>query len=698
MKHRRSQTAPGRPGRFAHWPSARKDQIGTAIAPESRIWFSTVRGALTEIFYPDPDRVAVRALRFLVTDAEGFFSDESTDAAADRFVASRFAPSVRVRATDPKGRYRLEKTIVPDPRGNALLVRVHFESMGTAALACRLYCQLEPYFGAETPDATALIDCYEGATALVATSSDGRALALVSSAPWGQTSAGFLGTSDGREDLVSTGALREEYESAEHGQVVLLGEIDGSGLERDFCLVLGFGRDPTDAIREARSSLARGFDAALGEFERQWLAWKPASGLETEGPAARLLGSSLVVLKTLEAKKKTGGRVAALSTPWGPTRGPGPDGTYHLVWTRDLVECAGAMLAAGLRDEVASAFDCLRTTQYADGHWPQNMRLSGEPFWNNNELDEVALPVLLLDLARREGVLDPKDCAALWPVTKAAAGFVAHRGPTTRRDRWEDTSGVSPFTVATSIAALVVGGRMAREQGEASIAAFLENLADEWNDSIESWLYRRGGPLAEAAGVDGYYVRARRPGEPFAQSFDPRRPPKTEVSPDALALVRFGVRAPDDPRMRDTVTVIDFLLKTEFDDGPSWRRYPGDEYGEYDTGSPFDGHGVGRSWPLFTGERAHYELAAGDTARARLLFRTLESFAGTTGMLPEQVWDGNDVPERGLVRGLATGSAAPLGWSHAEYVKLWRSLRDGAVFDTPVAVRERYADAFRRKG
>ena len=337
-----------------------------------------------------------------------------------------------------------------------------------------------------------------------------------------------------------------------------------------------------------------------------------------------------------------------------------------------------------------SALHYLRTTQEADGHWPQNMHLSGESFWNNDELDEVALPIVLLHLVQRGGLLTEEELGVCWPMVSGAAGFLARRGPSTKRDRWEDVAGVTPFTMAAEIVALLIAADMAERRGAAVTAGYLRDLVDEWNEMIDTLLYRRGGALAERVGVDGYYVRARKPGEPLPSPLDPDRLPKTELSPDALALVRFGLRAGDDPRIVSTVRVIDAVLETDFDSGPCWRRYPGDEYGEHEDGSPFDGHGVGRPWPLFTGERAHYELACGRPERATALLRTMESFANAGGMLSEQVWDQPDIPARGLARGGPSGSAAPLGWAHAEYVKLCRSIMDGAVFDMPVHARDRY--------
>ena len=203
--------------------------------------------------------------------------------------------------------------------------------------------------------------------------------------------------------------------------------------------------------------------------------------------------------------------------------------------------------------------------------------------------------------------------------------------------------------------------------------------------------------------VAGYYVRIApketEEGVPRFQenvhvknvaAAEDTREAKHLVSPDALALVRFGVRAADDPRIRDTVTVIDALLKVETPSGPAWHRYNDDGYGEHADGTPFDGTGIGRGWPLLTGERAHYELAAGRAENAKRLLAALESFANEGGLISEQVWDSSDIPERELIFGQPSGSAMPLVWAHAEYLKLRRSLRDGQLFDLPPQTVQRY--------
>jgi glucoamylase len=164
------------------------------------------------------------------------------------------------------------------------------------------------------------------------------------------------------------------------------------------------------------------------------------------------------------------------------------------------------------------------------------------------------------------------------------------------------------------------------------------------------------------------------------------------ISPDALALVRFGLRSANDERMRNTIKLIDALLKVDTPTGPAWHRYNDDGYGEHADGSPFDDIGVGRGWPLLTGERAHYELLAGRPEKSAELLTVLTSFANEGGLIPEQVWDRADIPQRELYFGRPSGSAMPLVWAHAEYLKLGRSLRDGKVFDLPPQTVSRYLE------
>ena len=346
-----------------------------------------------------------------------------------------------------------------------------------------------------------------------------------------------------------------------------------------------------------------------------------------------LYRASVAVLRTHESKDFLGGIIASLSVPWGFNKGDEDLGGYHLIWPRDLVENAGGLLAAGAHDDALRVLHYLEVTQEADGHWSQNMWLDGRPYWNGLQMDETAFPILLVDLFRRESPRCYESCERWWPMVRKAASFIVMNGPVTQQDRWEEDGGYSPFTMAAEIAALLIAADMAERLGHAKPAEFLRAMADTWNFNIERRTYAADTDLARQVGVEGYYVRITPPpsGDGAASPLQGYVPIKNRaagssqaaaveiVSPDALALVRFGVRSPDDPRILNTIKVVDALLRVKLPQGPAWYRYNGDGYGEHEDGSPFDGTGVGRPWPLLTGERAHYELAAGRGETAKQL-------------------------------------------------------------------------------
>ena len=405
---------------------------------------------------------------------------------------------------------------------------------------------------------------------------------------------------------------------------------------------------------------------------------------------------STAVLRTHEAPDFRGGYIASLSIPWGAAKGDDDLGGYHLVWPRDLVETAGGLLAAGALAEAVQVLDYLRATQEADGHWPQNNWLDGSSYWQGVQMDECAFPILLVDLARREGALTEADLPQYWPMVRKAAGFLVRKGPVTGQDRWEENAGYSTFTLAVEIAALAVAADLAGRAGEPAMVRFLNETADYWHANLDSWTFARGTALAAELGVEGYYIRlapSLQPGTASDMDGDVQIKNRPEgeglyrahevISADALALVRFGLRRADDPRILATIRAIDHATCKQLQAGPAWYRYTGDGYGEHADGAPFDGTGEGRLWPLLTGERAHVAIAAGDFAQAARLLDT---------MLPEQVWDAVAIPSRELWPGHPSGSAMPLVWAHAEHVKLLRSLADRAMFDRPPQTVRRYLE------
>jgi glucoamylase len=695
--------APGAPGIPARWTSSAKSAVGTALRARSRVWFTLSHGILNEVYYPGIDQACTRDFGLIVTDGRGFFSELKRDTLSVVHPFEHGVPAFVIDSACKQGRYRLRKLVLADPRRDVVLQRVEFHPLVGDLAAYRLYALLAPHLVNRGAGNSAWVADYKGVPMLFAQGC-GTALALGCSAPFLARSAGFVGISDGWQDLSRHFEMRWRYGEARDGNVALTAEIDLSGCGGRFVLALGFGRRAEEAALGVRTSLGEGIGAAVREYCAGWQAWQ--ASLLALDPAAPADGHnryriSTTVLRTHQGRAFSGGYIASLSIPWGFAKGDEELGGYHLVWPRDLVETAGGLLAAGAKAEAREVLEYLRAIQEADGHWPQNCWLDGRPYWSGVQMDECAFPLLLLDLARREGALTEAQLEAFWPMARQAARYVVTNGPVTGQDRWEENGGYSPFTLAVEIAGLLAAADLADRFASPGEAAYLRETADLWNSLIESWVYVTDTPLARQVGVDGYYVRIAPPeiarGAPGGRAVCVRsesqegEPAAAQVvSPDALALVRFGLRAADDPRVLNTVRVIDALLRVELPAGPCWRRYNGDRYGEHADGSAYDGGGIGRPWPLLTGERAHYELAAGNLRAARELLAALEGFSSDGHLIPEQVWDAPDIPERELFQGRPSGSAMPLAWAHAEHLKLLRSLADGRVFDMPSQPHSRY--------
>ncbi len=699
-------SAPGGPGIEPRWTSSAKSGVGTAAGRESRVWFTISHGIFNEIYYGRIDQACTRDLGLIVTDGRDFFSEEKRDTENRVEWIVPGVPGFRLTNTCVRGRYRIEKEILSDPRRDAVLQKTRFAPEQGTMADYRLYVLLAPHLGNQGAHNTAWVEHMPEATVLLARR-EGVSLALACSTPFLRQSAGFVGFSDGWQDLRANRRLTWNYDRAEDGNVALTAEADLARSSGEFVLALGFGPDPDAAARCALDSLRDGFDRARRDYIAGWQEWQRGLQFPEPGESGRpdLGPISAAVLGVHESKEEPGAIIASLSIPWGAARGDDDLGGYHLVWPRDLVEVAGGLLALGAAGDVRRVLRYLADTQDPDGHWEQNMWIDGTPYWRGVQLDETAFPILLVSLAWRERAITADDLARLWPMVRRAARYLAVNGPVSPQDRWEEDPGYSPFTLAVSIAALLAAADLADRNGEGTVAGYLRDTADFWNDSIERWTYVRGTAMCRRYGVDGYYVRIAPP--EVAEGASPRegfvpiknRPPgqSTEpashiISPDALALVRFGLRAPEDPRILNTVRVIDALLKVETPAGPTWHRYNDDGYGEHEDGSPFDGTGTGRGWPLLTGERAHYALAAGDTAGAVRLLHALEAFANPSGLIPEQVWDSPDLRARGLIFGKPSGSAMPLVWAHAEYLKLRRSLREERLFDRPDQAIRRYLE------
>jgi glucoamylase len=694
--------APGAPGLEPRWTSSQKAVVGTAYSTSSKIWWTTSHGIINEIYNPTIDKPQVRDLGLLVTDGESFVHEEKRDLEHSFSYLASDAPAVQIVNSDPEGRYSISKEIISDPHAPVLLMRVKFAGDPDLLRRLKAYALLAPHLEVGGAHNNGRVLDVAGRQVLLAWKG-ASALAMAVDCGFTNASCGFVGTSDGYQDVTRHCGMAWTYGSALDGNIALTGEIDIAA-NPEFVLAVGFGSAAHSALTRTVGSLNVPFDQQMKRFIEQWERIKPL--VELAGAAqdgGMLLKSSYGVLLTHEDKTYAGAFIASASIPWGQAKGDSDLGGYHLVWTRDMCQTTTALLAAGRTNSAMRALIYLACTQKADGGFPQNFWVTGVPYWSGVQLDETAFPILL---AYRLWCLNALGDFDALPFVERAAGFLVRHAPVTQQERWEECAGYSPSTLTVVIAALIVAAEMVRAGHQPELATFLEEQADWLESHLEDWTATNDGVLvpgvkqhymrirpAEAEGTEPYVqmgpgtehlrLNNRGPGEKY--EFEARE----IVDGGFLEVVRYGLRKPDDPMVVATVTVADAVLKRELPQGPGFRRYNHDGYGNHPDGAPFDGWGQGSCWPLLTGERAHYELAAGrDTAA---LIKTIEGFGSAGGMLPEQVWDREDMPKCGMQRGQPTGSAMPLVWAHAEYVKLLRSATDKRVFDRVDAVAERYA-------
>ena len=675
----------GQPGIPPTWTSSAKDMIGCALGP-ARLWFTSGYGILNEVYYPRVDIPQIRDLGFIVADGKGFWAEVKRLGSYRAELPQPGVPALEI--VHSHERFELRLRIAPDPQREVLLIEVVLQS-DEGLLP---YALLAPHLGGTGAGNNAAVARYLGRKVLLAEQGPfGLALAAASvdqTPAWGAASAGYVGTSDGWQDFARNGALTWQFDEAGPGNVALIGELPTQAT-----LALGFGTSQESAATLAFAALAQPFPEVWHRHVEDWRAWHLGLRLPDTLPAAvhRQLATSAMVLRAHQDKTYPGAMVASLSVPWGNSRND--IGGYHLVWPRDLAESAGGLLALGAIGETRNILRYFIATQHEDGNWSQNQWLGGKAYWHGEQLDETAFPVLLASALSERGALDGIE---IEPMTRRALGFIARHGPATEQDRWEEDAGLSPFTLGTCIAALVCGARFLDE----AECKFALRLADFWNACIEDWTSVSDTRLAQKYGVRGYYVRIAPPlGSSGTRALeqilpiknracDPGIPAEEQVGTDFLQLVRLGLRDPHDPLVMDSVTIIDQQLKIDTPSGPAWHRYTGDGYGERPDGSPFEGNGKGRAWPLLTGERGHYELAAGRDPLPYL--EAMGAMAGRCGLIPEQVWDADPIAERFLYPGKPTGSAMPLVWAHAEFIKLAMSRRLGYSGDRPQAVWERY--------
>ena len=714
------------------------------------MWFTVADGVLSDVFSPTIENTNVSTVQYIVTDGRTFADLQQRDMTYSVSSPDPSGMVCRVTSTDRAHRFRLVSDYVTDPARDSVVIHTTLVPMGGGERSVRnlkVYVRYDatidntggggaanggPNDATVDPATTALVS--SDTVAPTGPFSAQVVGALVANHPFLAESSGFVGSADdGLSQLDAHHRLVDDYRSATDGNVVQTARVDVTP-GRPFTLALGFAPNAAGAIAAARGSAAQRFARTLGQYVASWRSYdarlrrppRRLAGLTSAQDAAmqRTYWVSANVIKAAEDKTNIGAFVASPTDPWGqsvPAATTHAGWTYREVFARDSYETFTGLLADGdtasARDMTLFLFDHV---QQPDGSFPRDSELDGTvapDTFGLSEIDEVAYPLLM---AWEAGLAGNKSFYQ--DHIRPAADYIVDHGPSTGAERWEEHPGFSPATIASEIAGLAAAGKLATAAGDTARADLYLATADDYQRNVKRWTVTTTGP-------DGprYFIRESVDGDPnTAQTYDLGNGSLSDVDQrsiiDAgfLELTRMGELSARDPDVQASLHVVDSVLESQTASGPGWHRYgikadgATDGYGDCyvpdpttcsPTGEPWFTHAVGSGhlWPLLTGERAEQDLQSGDRAAASGLAVDFQRMTWGLGYVPEQVWEDPDTPASpfgadpttasiGFSNGKAAGSAAPLIWGQAQYLRLVLDLQAGTLIDQPQITRARYLD------
>jgi len=731
----------------------------------SKVWFSLANGVVTETMSGLIHEAQIRELQFVVKGAD-FVDEEKTATLSSidylhKDAAGRpLSLAYKVLNKAQNGQYEIEKHIFTDPDSQTLVVKSWFRPFVDGL---ELYVYLDPALAnTGSNDSASVQDGVINASEANSSLSLVASPAFVNTQVGFVGISDGLTELKNRQPLVGYQSTGSSVGNV--GALALLPAV-AKGTSGEFNLVLGFGQTTAQSTAAAQGTLKKGLDKVLAHYngEGDAIGWQDylqslpelSTLSATTMDQGKLLYASALVLKAQEDKTHAGALIASLSNPWGDVKSAEQSQTgYKAVWPRDFYQVAMAMLALGDKQSPKVAFEYLQQVQVSDktpgyqgapGWFLQKTHVDGTLEWVGIQLDQTAMPIMLGWRLWQDGILSDAEIQNWYQrMLKPAADFLANGGkvkldwneieltpPYTQQERWEEQAGYSPSTIAAIISGLVSAADIATLAGDSEGAALYLAKADAYHQTLESLTFTTAGNLNKAPGDGQYYLRINSNQDANDKSLLEDRNGQGEINESDvidggfLELVRYGVRPANHPAVLASLGELDdqslpdaLRVKYEFSfDGingtlPGWRRYGLDGYGEdiatgqgYAKG-PNDSNlptQRGRVWPIFSGERGHYELAQLLTTKAKLNAEDLqplqrnyvlamEQFANAGLMLPEQVWDNvgkNDMYQ--YTQGKGTNGATPLAWSHAEYIKLLRSLSDQKVWDRYSPVELRYS-------
>ena len=701
------------------WAPANNTLLGTAANPSSDVWFTGHDGIVSSVFYPTADTPNSTILEFLIgNSAHTWVDEEQYDTTAQTRLYNNHSLAWITTNTAKNGRYQIKKIVYTDPTRDSLIQQVTFTALKGTLADYLLYV----YYDTAMQDAGdtnhSYTETYNNMPMLVSTDvTSDYASALAASIPYQEnmTSSGFVKFNDGLTDLkgiTNCGSdkcpdytMNYGYNAALRGNTAQIGLLDlSNGGENNlatstaitFKLALSFGQTDegvsgmTDAEATLYDTLSDNSNL-LGTYIQQWNSFDdslnppPAVGATGVIQRARQQAYYLAanVLKASQ-DKQTGAFVAGLGNPWGTSQGDQDTDGYHMVFMRDLYQISDALIVAGDTADPLRALSWVFNHQQArDGHFPMSTDLSGAVHSSSIQMANQAFPLML---AWKLQLTDNVDYVQH---IKPAADYIAAHGPTTPYDLWGESSGYAPGTIADEISGLVCAADIASINKDTASQKKYLDTADTYQKNIVKWTYTTNGP----SGNSNYFLHISAHGDPNSNTqitlangggtYDER----DIVSADFLELVRQGIFPAGSPYITSSLTAIDTTISQTINGNRYWFRYDHDGYGEHQDDTDYDGSGVGRLWPLFSGERGIYTVAASGNADSYIT--AMLASANSSDMIPEQIWDQN--APNGEKPGTPTRSIAPFNWAMGEYITLLMSVGRHKIADMIPLVSERYA-------
>jgi len=672
--------APGVPG---SWASARKVQVGTFFektgAARSPLWFTISEGTLTEVYYPTVDQAQIKDSQFLISDGTTFFKQER-DLKKEVTVLS---PSlVKITNSDYAGRFKISHTYFTAKDSSVLIDEVE-ATLNQDGI--ELFLLTKPQLNNTAAFDSAVVTpegffFKENLTQLQVTATTG----------FRKKSVGFVGFSDGWQDLNRDFKMDYEFTTATNGSVASTGELDLPAVAGTYKFYVIYRFSSGEAAKKMFD-----YSQAKTDYVNGWNNYLQSLRVPKNltKDQATLYLRSLYTLKCHEDKLNPGAFIASLSVPWGESQKeqPGAEiGGYHLIWPRDLFNVSVALLNSGDYQSALNALRFLKKVQYKPGSgnwnlnpriipkagaWPQNTWVTGRTYWEGFQIDQTAFPIHLFyhlylktNDSEKEVLFNEFE-----PMLTSALNFIATYGPWTHQERWEENFGISPSSFSAAASALIVGSKIFKNSYGQNLASVANHWLNTPNDNIDTWTYTTSGVYG-----DGQYYLRMAGGSSYDAPWNPNDRSSIHIANSSqrmaqekvldqgfLQLALLGLKPGSSSLIKKSKDIVDQNISVLTPKGRGWYRYSFDAYGE---------EGKGRLWPLLSGEHARFAIerySANDLSWTNVLKETnavIDSFLGFANegmMIPEQVFEKT---------GEGTGSATPLAWAHAEYIKLLWSL------------------------